>query len=531
MKKLLAGGLIAGTVIALSLLGAKDVRAESRIAENVEIGKVDVSGMTSTEAEEAIKAYADEVGQKQITLKTEDASIQVSASDLGFSADAGDSVDSAVGYGRKGNLLQRFADQQSIDAGKKKCLTLSTTADETKVRAFLEKNESSLVSEPVDGTLKRENGEFTYVAGKSGHELDMDASVEAIMNYVSSGDYDSTDTVELVTEEKKPRGTKEELSVVKDVLGKYSTDYSASSSARAQNVQNGASKINGTLLYPGDKFSVAAALNPMTAENGYAPAPSYENGSVVDTYGGGICQVSTTLYNAVIRSELKVLKRSAHSMMVHYVQPSQDAAIAGTYKDFQFQNNSKYPVYIEGVASGGIITFTVYGKETRDPSRTVDFESETTDTIKAKTKIVADSSLPVGTVTETTSPKDGLKARLMKIVKINGKEESRTVFNNSTYNATDALYTVGTKSDSAEAVSAMKTAIATGDIDKVKAAATEWKNAAADTDDKSDDTKNTDSKSDSKTTGDSSSKSSTTSKKTTTSSKKTTTSTKKNGNG
>jgi vancomycin resistance protein YoaR len=494
MKKLLAGGLIAGTVIAITLLGAKDVRAESRIAKNVEIGKVDVSGLTSTEAEQAIAKYADEVGQKQITLTTEDGSLTVSAADLGFTADAGDSVNTAVCYGRKGNLLERYSDKQAIDAGKTKCLTLSTTADEAKVLDFLKKNESSLVSEPVDGTLKRENGEFTYVAGKSGHELDMEASVAAIMNYVASGDFDKTDKVELVTEEKKPRGTEEELSAVKDVLGKYSTDYSASSAARAQNVQNGASKINGTLLYPGDKFSVATALNPMTAENGYAPAPSYENGSVVDTYGGGICQVSTTLYNAVIRSELKVLKRSAHSMMVHYVQPSQDAAIAGTYKDFQFQNNSKYPVYIEGVASGGIITFTVYGKETRDSSRTVDFESETTDTIKAETKIVADSTLPIGTVSETTAPKDGLKARLWKIVKVNGKEQSRTVFNNSTYNATDAVYSVGTKSDSSEAVAAMQAAIATGDLDKVRAAAAKWRNAAADTEKTDDDSKTDESK-------------------------------------
>ncbi|MGN0242261.1 MAG: VanW family protein [Candidatus Weimeria sp.] len=517
MKKLLAGGLIAGTVIAISLLGAKDVRAESRIAKNVEIGKVDVSGLTSTEAEQAIAKYAEEVGQKQITLETEDGSLTVSAADLGFSADAGDSVNTAVCYGRKGNLLERYSDKLDIDAGKTKCLSLTTTVDEAKVLEFLKKNESSLVSEPVDGTLKRENGEFTYVAGKSGHELDLEASVAAITNYVASGDFDKTDNVELVTEEKKPRGTEEELSAVKDVLGTYSTDYSASSAARAQNVQNGASKINGTLLYPGDKFSVATALNPMTAENGYAPAPSYENGSVVDTYGGGICQVSTTLYNAVIRAELKVLKRSAHSMMVHYVQPSQDAAIAGTYKDFQFQNNSKYPVYIEGVASGGIITFTVYGKETRDSSRTVEFESETTDTIKAETKIVADSTLPVGTVTETTAPKDGLKARLWKIVKINGKEQSRTVFNNSVYNATDAVYSVGTKSDSSEASAAMRAAIATNDLEKVKAAAAKWQNAASDTttdedtdkEDSGDKTSSSDKKTDTKTSGSTTKKSTT----------------------
>lgn len=482
MKKLLAGGLIAGTVFALSLLGAGDAKAQSRIASNVEIGNVDVSGMTSLEARNAIASYASEMGQKQVTLKTEDASINVSAADLGFTADSGDSVESAVKYGRKGNLIERYQSIKAIDAGKKKCLSLATTADEEKIRDFLKKNESTLVKEPVDGALKRENGEFTYVAGTDGHSLDIDKSVVVVMNYVADGGFDSGDTVDLVTKTKKPRGTEEELSQVKDVLGKFSTDYSASSAARAQNVQNGASKINGTLLYPGDKFSVAKALNPMTKENGYAPAPSYENGTTVETYGGGICQVSTTLYNAVIRSELKVLTRSAHSMMVHYVQPSEDAAIAGFSKDFQFQNNTDYPVYIDGHAEGGVITFTVYGKETRDPDRTVEFESETTDTIKSKTKLVADSSLPVGTITKTDgSVHDGLKARLWKIVKVNGKEESRTVFNNSSYAAGDAVYSVGTKSDSAEATAAMQTAIAGQDLGKAQAAAAKWRNAKSDT--------------------------------------------------
>lgn len=87
---------------------------------------------------------------------------------------------------------------------------------------------------------------------------------------------------------------------------------------------------------------------PFTAENGYAMAGSYLNGEVVDSMGGGICQVSTTLYNAVLRAELEVVERSPHSMTVHYVELSEDAAIAGTYKDFKFKNSTDYPIYIEG---------------------------------------------------------------------------------------------------------------------------------------------------------------------------------------
>ena len=159
---------------------------------------------------------------------------------------------------------------------------------------------------------------------------------------------------------------------IKDVLGTYTTDYGSSPYGRKVNVVNGASKINGSVVYPGETFSVYKTVSPFTAENGYALAGSYENGQTVQTYGGGICQVSTTLYNAVIRAELKIKERHPHSMTVHYVPRSADAAIAGTYKDMKFENQYDFPIYIEGRANGSAITFTVYGEKT-NPERTVEF--------------------------------------------------------------------------------------------------------------------------------------------------------------
>ena len=97
----------------------------------------------------------------------------------------------------------------------------------------------------------------------------------------------------------------------------------------------------------------------------------------MQTYGGGICQVSTTLYNAVLRAELNVTERSNHSMTVHYVPLSADAAISGTDKDLKFTNNLDHPVYIQGVAGGSSITFTIYGKEYRASNRKVEYVSET----------------------------------------------------------------------------------------------------------------------------------------------------------
>ena len=112
---------------------------------------------------------------------------------------------------------------------------------------------------------------------------------------------------------------------------------------------NGCSLINGTTLYPGEEFSTYKTVSPFSVANGYYMAGSYVSGKVVDSLGGGICQVSTTLYNAVLLAELEVTERYNHSMIVGYVDPSADAAIAeSSGKDFKFVNNTDAPIYIEG---------------------------------------------------------------------------------------------------------------------------------------------------------------------------------------
>ena len=186
---------------------------------------------------------------------------------------------------------------------------------------------------------------------------------------------------------------------------------------------------------------------PFTAENGYAMAGSYLNGEVVDSMGGGICQVSTTLYNAVLRAELEVVERSPHSMTVHYVELSEDAAIAGTYKDFKFKNSTEYPIYIEGyTTSDKKITFNIYGKETRDSNRSISFESVLVNEVKPNTILRDDAGQGLG-YKSVSAGKTGYVAELYKIVKVNGVQTDRIKINKSTYKGSDRVVTYGTAGD------------------------------------------------------------------------------------
>ena len=256
---------------------------------------------------------------------------------------------------------------------------------------------------------------------------------------------------------------------MKDVLGSFTTAYTSSGASRCANVENGCKLVNGTVIYPGEEFSFYTAVAPFSEKNGYYMAGSYVSGKVVDSLGGGICQVSTTLYNAVLLAELDVTERHNHSMVVSYVARSADAAIAESAgKDFRFVNNLDYPVYIEGYTSGKKLTFNIYGKETRDPNRTVSFESEELEVINPPADLIyADASKPVGYIV-SDSAHTGYKARLWKIVKENGVEVSRTQVNSSNYKMVPRSATVGTATNDPAAYEQIMAAINSGSVAQVK---------------------------------------------------------------
>ena len=491
----------AGVLVAAALIFTQYQRIDAKDADVIPSGITidghDVSGMTEAEADAVLDEILASYSDSTFTLKAGSKSIEATSSELGIRPKSDDVVAHAMSYGKEGNLIERFVAASELAGGQKKDFAITLTADVGAVEELIEANADSLNAEAVDNGLKRENGQFVFIEGSDGIEVEAGESAAAVASYISDSWKGGDATIELVTRVDEPQGSKEELMAVKDVLGSYNTDFSSSSAARANNVSNGTRLINGTVLYPGEEFSVAGALNPMTAENGYQPAPSYENGTTVETYGGGICQVSSTLYNAVMRAELEIVTRSAHSMIVHYVEPSMDAAIAGDVKDFKFKNNQEYPVYIEGYTSGGKVYFNVFGKETRDPDRTVEFESEILSQTDPISIYSGSASAPIGSIVKTSgSAHTGYTARLWKIVKENGKEVSRDVYNNSTYRATNNTYVVGTQSENAEAVAAINAAIATQDGATIQAAAAQWAGATAepepeaetaDTDKKTDD--------------------------------------------
>ena len=460
---------------ALSFSTRAQMPEDNRIPDRVYFGEIDGSGLTREEAVAEIEAHVEQLGQTPVTLKAGENAVETTAGELGLTWSNPEIVEEAEGLGKSGNLIMRYKVMKDLEH-EDKVYEIGYSVDEEKIAAVIEQHMGDFETKAKDGDLKRENGEFVYVPGSQGVTVNVEASVASVEQLMNTQWREAAGTgaeIELVAEVVPYRGTPEEMGRVKDVLGSYHTNFSTSAAGRCQNLTNGAEKINGAVVFPGEEFSVYEYTNPFTAENGYELAGSYENGRTVSSYGGGICQVSTTLYNAVILAELDITMRYPHSMIVTYVEPSQDAAIAGTYKDLRFVNNTDSPIYIEGYTEGKEIYFTIYGHETRDANREVSYVSETTGSNDPGTKFVAVDA-PIGTINRVQGAHEGKTAKLWKVVKVNGKEISREEFNTSSYSASPAIYEVGVSSYNLIAVDNMNAAIATQDEATIRAAAASW---------------------------------------------------------
>ncbi len=197
---------------------------------------------------------------------------------------------------------------------------------------------------------------------------------------------------------------------------------------------------------------------------------------MVSSIGGGVCQTSSTLYNTVVYAELDITQRNGHSMLVSYVDPARDAAIAGDYKDLKFINDTDSNIYIYGDLSGTTLTFTIFGEETRAENRTISLTSvETQDNGYGDSQYTANSELSLGTINKTSSGYRGVVAELWKKIYIDGELEEEVKVTSSTYSSSPVKYEVGTSSDYSEASALVSTAIKTQDRDKIDAAITEAK--------------------------------------------------------
>ena len=442
MKKVNIWGTFFAAAAAAVFFAGPAYGKERTLPDGFFVGEVSLGGMTEEQARQAIAAEAGRLSGRRITLDIAGNPSSGTAEKLGVSWSNEDVVEKAMDQISSGNLVRQYMVRKDTEKNPVR-IPLETRVDEGKVESFVKSQTEGLMAEPQNASIIRVDGAFQITPGVSGKVVDVAATKMALDQALLNQAGDEVIAAAVVAE-RQPDIVEEDLASIGDVLGTFTTDFSSSGSSRSGNLSNGASKINGHVLMPGETLSGYECMHPFTTANGYYTAAAYEGGRVVDSIGGGVCQIATTLYNAALRAELEITQRQNHSMVVGYVKPSMDAAIAGTVKDIKITNNYSTPIYVEGYTENRKLTFTIYGKETRPENRTVEYVSETLSSISPGAPAEqVDPSMAPGSRRQVQSAHRGVKSRLWKVVTVDGVETERTLLHTDTYNASKAIVLVG----------------------------------------------------------------------------------------
>ena len=351
-----------------------------------------------------------------------------------FNADA--VLEQAYAIGRSGTLLERY---QEIERARTQGVSLTTgyVYDRSAVRDLVEIVGDSLDVAATDARLSAfdvSNRTFTFEAESAGYRIDRDKLESDILAALDAHAYDSVIVPQ--GERVEPQVT---LSQLQGLFGRISsfTTTTTRDSDRNTNIALSASALNGRVVQPGETLSFNTCTGQRTGEKGYREAGAIAGGVLVDDTGGGVCQTSSTLFNAVVRADLQIVERYAHSWPSSYVNKGEDATVNWPSLDFVFKNNGDFPVFVVAWYEAQQVTVEIYGHMLEN-GMTIDLESTVTQTIKPSDEVLytLDESLPVGTRKAGRSKRTGYVVDTYKVYKDSeGNEIRREKLWTTTYRA------------------------------------------------------------------------------------------------
>lgn len=499
--------ILALFILAFSTVFALININNDKIINGIQIQGIDVSNLTSDEAKEKVSTIMNNFLDHEITIKHDDFTAVLIPKQFGVSFDVDKAITDAYSIGRSGNIFENnFEILNSllknnsilIDVNYDAAIfssniteingllpdkvvnsdyyvdgtTLHITRGKDGVAVDEEKFKKDVLSNLEMLNLKTSDIDIPVV-NKKATQIDIDAIYKEVHKapvdayyttnpYVvypsSTGlDFDiSLDEAKQILSEEKdeyeiplkvlyPSVSTNDIGseAFPDMLSKFSTSFTSSNSNRSTNIRLAAQKINGTVLMPGETFSYNQVVGKRTAAAGFKPAPAYFGGEVVQEYGGGICQVSSTLYNAVLYANLEITERTNHGFKPSYVTPGLDATVSWGGPDFKFTNNRDYPIRISCDTSGKILKIYIYGLK-RDTDYKVVLESTYVSTVYAKTTYKTDPSLASGETKVIQSGSNGCRTVAYKyLYDSNGTLVSTECLSRDTYNPHNKVIAVG----------------------------------------------------------------------------------------
>lgn len=418
---------------------------DSLIYPGVKVEDVALSGMTKVQAQGILQEkYHNALIKKKINIKASDKNYTIDYSKLNARYNIDEVVNEAFNYGKNQGMFEKY---KLIKNQSAKQINLKFSYDSQPVKNLIAQMEKDINKSPENASLRMvSSGAFSVTSDKKGVKLNSSKLQSDILQKIN-GELSADIDIQAPIEDVQATITADKLSKVNTKISSYTTDFSTSSANRAANISLATGSINGKLLMPGDSFSFNDVVGKRTAAKGYREAPVIIGNKLDSGLGGGICQVSTTLYNAVMRANVKPTERSHHSLPSHYVGLGMDATVDYGNLDYKFKNTLQYPMYIEGVIYNGKVTFNVYSDSSL-ASRTYDLVNEVYDTMQPDTKYIDDPNMYEGETQIDQPASIGYKVKVYENTYENGKLIKHELLTNETYAKVDAVIRRGTKKKS-----------------------------------------------------------------------------------
>lgn len=447
-KRLPLGVIVAVSILAVGIVGFLayqyyTVKAWSNlIYPGVKIEGENLGGKNKEQAKQIInQKYGSVVVKKKLNISTSDRTYTLDYSKLNPKYNIDEVVNQALSYGKELNLFKKY---KLVKSSEVKEYKLKFTYDSKPVNELIDTIEKETNKDPVDAKLNGSGGRFTVVADKNGSKLQKEVLQKEVASKID-GPVNSDVNIKAPIEAVTAKITADKLSAVNYRISSFSTNYGSISSAeRANNIILATRSINRKILMPGDTFSFNDVVGERTAEKGYQAAPVIIGNQIDSGLGGGICQVSSTLYNAILRANINSVERAHHSLPSHYVPLGMDATVDFGNLDYKFKNTLDYPLFIEADASGGIVSFNIYSNEALSSTIT-EVRSQVYQTLQPSVKYVDDPTLAVGQTEQTQAPSTGYKVKVTKKAIKNGVVISDEVIADDFYKPVDAVIKRGTK--------------------------------------------------------------------------------------
>ncbi len=442
-------GFLALLVVGV-LFGCSGVSfANNKITPGVYVGNLNLSGLTREQAGEQLVFMKDKLAHCPVVIKYGANAWTMEAGSLGVKLDSEKTLQKAAAIGHTGSIIKQWREQHRVKKeGRRIQPELSTDWGVLEKKIVTEMGQ--IIVEPVDAGFRVMPGDqVEIVPAQTGASIDFNALAKEISELMTETAGKGEDNngaavgaVELPVVTIQPKRTTEDIEAmqINGRIARYTTRFDAGQEGRTYNIKVAAAALDGVLLAPGEDFSFNRVVGPRSSEAGYKNANVIVNNELVQGLGGGVCQVSSTLYNAVLLANLKIIERSNHTLPVSYVPIGQDATVVYGAIDFRFANNKESYIYIKSLVEGNTITFKVYGNKNANPR--VEVASWVTETIPQKIVYENEPNLAAGEQVVKQKGNNGFKAATARYIWENGGKRTEQL-PESYYHAVNRIVAVG----------------------------------------------------------------------------------------